>query len=133
MSRDRQIIVCVHPTRPTPISESKPLRPLNPSVQALRDALTPEEVKVVRRLRAVDGALWTVNTLARHFNVRRRVISEVAPASLERQRELDEEKAKMAAMRPYKRKLYKAQKQMERQKRLEELVAKNREQLRGKS
>ncbi len=35
--------------------------------------------------------------------------SRVAPASLRRQKQLDEEKTKMAAMRPYQRKLYKQQ------------------------
>jgi len=66
----------------------------------------------VKRLREMDGELWTVNTLARHFNVKRRVITGVAPANLERQKQLDAEKAKTAAMRPYKRKLYNLQKQM---------------------
>ena len=84
----------------------------------------------MKELRAEDPSLWSIVTLARLFNVKRIAIrfedqylriqhvimmyynSKVAPADKEHQAYLDKEKAILASIKPYKRKVYLAQRQM---------------------
>ncbi|KAL5473711.1 hypothetical protein EMCRGX_G028239 [Ephydatia muelleri] len=97
----------------------EPLKPVIQETEECRLKLGHEEV---RKLRKEDGSLWTVNTLAKYFSTLPSVIRRVSSADPKRQKELDEEKASLAKMRPHKRKMYKLEKQLMRAARLKELL-----------
>ena len=92
-------------------------------------------MELVKKLRHEDEEFWSVLTLSRLFKVKKGVIrqelvvscavyiysmclktflfgSKIAPASIERQEQLSKEKEMLYKMKPYRRKLYREQKQM---------------------
>ena len=91
LSRDRNTIICLHPKKEPLYTESRPLKPYKHFINT-KKTLTPQQVEMVQKLRAEDPSVWTVNTLASLFNVRRGDIRKFAPASKERQAVLDEER-----------------------------------------
>lgn len=105
--------------------DSKRLRPYKPALDKRSKSLTPEQIALVKKLRNEDGSLWTVNTLARLFNVKTALIGKVAPASLERQEELARDQELTKAMRPHRKKLHRAKQQLLRQKRLQAVLKEN--------
>ncbi|KAL5473713.1 hypothetical protein EMCRGX_G028242 [Ephydatia muelleri] len=121
-STDGKTIVCIHREREASVLAGKPLKPVIQETEECRLKLGHEEVKQVRKLRKEDGSLWTVNTLAKYFSTLPSVIRRVSSADPKRQKELDEEKASLAKMRPHKRKMYKLEKQLMRAARLKELL-----------
>lgn len=118
LSSDYKTIICYHPSQPHPKSLSKPLR----SPKTRNDTLTDDQVTKIKELRTQDPSIWTVQTLAKLFNVKSRLISEVAPAGELRQQQLIEEQEQVAKMRPHKRKLYLKKREEERQTKLKEVM-----------
>ena len=118
LSSDYKTIICHHPSQPHPISLSKPLR----SPKARSDTLTDDQITKIKELRTQDPSIWTVQTLAKLFNVKSRLISNVAPAGELRRQQLIKEQEQIAEMRPHKRKLYLKKREEERQTKLKEAM-----------
>ena len=117
LSTDGNTIVCLHPKKIPTIVESKSFRIRNQVLQN-RNVLSPQEIELVKKCRAQDPSVWTINTLASLFNVRRVDISRLAPATKERQMQLDEDR-KMLKMLPLRqRRTIIAKKEATRQKKL---------------
>ena len=122
LSTDQSTIVCVHPKCDPPLGLSKPLKMSKPVIK--RESLTQEQTNIVKRLRSQDPSVWTVNTLARLFNVRRADISNVVPTNQERVHHLEKEREILSSLPVRKRRIYVTKKEAERQKKLEEYISK---------
>lgn len=87
-----------------------------------KSKLDPDEAEYVRKLRE-DSDTWSVPTLAKLFNVKKRAISLAAPPDESRRKKAEEEDQLLAKMKPYKRKRYLLERQANREKRLQQALA----------
>ncbi|XP_062522936.1 uncharacterized protein LOC134197606 [Corticium candelabrum] len=98
----------------------QPLRHRKPT--SLKSSLSDDEVYEANRLRRNDPSLWTVNTLARMFNVKPVIISRLTRIPNERKQELDDLTKRLFYMKPYKRHKYKSELEKSRQERLRQAL-----------
>lgn len=92
LSADEQTIICYHPRQTPDIAESKPVKTVKKPCLEQRSYLQQEEIEIVKQLRGEDSSVWSINTLASLFNVKRSYITRIAPANKERQIQLDEDR-----------------------------------------
>lgn len=121
LSCNGQTIICLHPKIIPNRMESKPFRNRKQLVKKV-ERLAPQQIKMVRKLRSEDPSVWTINTLASLFNVRRVDISHVSPASKERQIQLDNDREALRGLPLRQRRTILNKREFDRQSKLKEYL-----------
>ena len=103
--------------------DSKPFRNRKNFVKKV-EILTAEQIDMVRKLRSEDSSVWTINTLASLFNVRRVDISRLSPASKERQIQLDQDREGLIGLPLRQRRTILNKREADRQRKLKEYLLK---------
>ena len=118
------MLVCYHPTLPTQMGHTQPVGPNNDTRKREKNkSLTEHQIELVKKLRKEDEFLWTVSMLSKLFNVERSLIKQVAPNSERYDEVIAKEKAKVVHLRPYKRRLIRAKRELKRKERLRKIIA----------
>lgn len=97
-------IVCYHPPVPVPLSETRPLRPHGKGMAEQNHFLSPEQSKMVKKLRNDDPFVWTVGTLAKLFNVSKLAIVNASDLSEEKKERLKRAEGKFMQLHRYAKK-----------------------------
>lgn len=120
MSADKTMFVCYHPAKPFPLQFSKDIgyhvwwHQDTDYTENYRDHLTKEETAEVKKLRAEDPKLWTVIALSRMLEVKPLAILLAAPLTDEQKFELEVERKLLNEWTLSKRKIYRANQELER-------------------
>ncbi|XP_031552304.1 uncharacterized protein LOC116289500 [Actinia tenebrosa] len=128
LTRNKTAFVCYHPPRKDPnallFSKEAFERPwwhlTQDEVKDFKDSLDPEEAKEVKELRQKDPKIWTVNSLSRLFKVKPLAIVKIAPLTDEQKYEIEIERKLLKQWSDYKRKEYRANQELERQRYIQE-------------
>ncbi|PFX21284.1 uncharacterized protein LOC111335782 [Stylophora pistillata] len=120
MSADKTMFVCYHPAKPFPLQFSKDIgyhvwwHQDTDYTENYRDHLTKEEVVEVKKLRGEDPKVWTVIALSRMLEVKPLAILLAATLTDEQKFELEVERKLLNEWSVSKRKIYRANQELER-------------------
>ena len=125
LADDGRMLVCYHPTVPTQKDHTQPVRPNDDDTRRLEKnkSLTEDQVELVKKLRKEDEFLWTPSILSKLFNVERYLIRRVAPNSERYHEVIAKEKDKLVGLRPYRRRLIRAKRELKRKERLRKIIS----------